>query len=196
MTWDPVGKNCLARQPGTEALMAVLVADYRTANSGTFQCRQIKGSTTLSFHAEGRAGDTSGYPDRMRVVADLLVQYAEALGVQEVIYDHQRWSTDDGTPGWEPFGGVDPHTSHVHWSLTWAGAKGLTEESVRTILGGNMPLTPDDLAAISKIVEAQILAHLGHLGKNSDGDPRKTTIVNAVVRGIEATVKPDLLKGG
>lgn len=134
--YDPVGTECVGFQPGTEALMAVLVEDYGTADSGTYVCKHIDHDPDkpLSFHAEGRAGDSSGYPDRMRRVADLLVANWQALGVQEVIYDQFRWSTDDGTPGWEPFGGSDPHTSHVHWSLTWDAAKNLTVEAIRAIL--------------------------------------------------------------
>lgn len=155
--YDPVGADCLGHQPGTEALQNVLTTDHQVTDLGTYVCKYIIGSTRRSFHAEGRAGDNGGTPEEMRAVADLLVAHALELGLQEVIYDRQRWACDDSTPGWEPFNGSDPHTGHVHWSVNWDAAKNLTEDKVRRIFA---PVTGEDdlLMGITEEQLRQIIA--------------------------------------
>lgn len=198
MRYDPVGTRCLGHQTGTDALMAVLVADHHTANSGTYVCKYISGSDRRSFHAEGRAGDSSGYPAPMRTVADLLVTYADALGIQEVIYDHQRWDAISRT--WKDFHGTDPHTSHVHWSQNWEGATTLTETAARAILNGDdMPLTDEDVAKIVKALrpvirdecDEAIERRLGSGGATADADRENKTVEDVVRQAIRVTEPKD-----
>lgn len=189
--WDPVGTECKGHQPGTDTLMRVSGEIYgTTANGQTYVCRQIDGSTRLSFHAEGRAGDSSGYPAPMRALADAFVKHALELGIQEVIYDRERWSTDDGTPGWEPYGGADPHTSHVHWSLTWDAAQNLTEAKIRHVLEGAPLPEEDELpfseADLRKIISEEVdKAILKRLGPVADG--AKQTIHETARQAIRVT---------
>jgi hypothetical protein len=185
-TYDPVGTECLGPQPGTDTLMRVSGEIYGTTTDGqTYVCKNISGSSRKSFHAEGRAGDSSGYPDKMRALADGFVDHWRALGVQEVIYDRKRWSTDDGDPNWEPFRGDDPHTSHVHWSLTWDAAKNLTEAKIRAVLLGepeepDMPLSDEDLKAIRKVVDEVVADRIGDLGQDAAGRTIRRSVANAI----------------
>jgi hypothetical protein len=39
-----------------------------------------------------------------------------------VIWNHKIWSSYNAGAGWRPYSGPDPHTSHMHISLSWAGA--------------------------------------------------------------------------
>ena len=71
---------------------------------------------TASLHAVGRAWDC-GVPDARvdasvgQEIAWRAVVAADACGIVEVIWNRQRWTADKGSV---PYGGVDPHTSHVH----------------------------------------------------------------------------------
>ena len=184
-TYETVGTECKGHQSGTDTLMRVSGEIYGTTTNGqTYVCRPITGSTRLSFHAEGRAGDSSGYPGPMRALADGFVTHALELGVQEVIYDRTRWSAETGVMVEKPFTGSDPHTSHVHWSLTWDAAKNLTESRIRAVLLGepedDLPLNESDLTAIRKIVDEVVAERVGDLGQDSAGKTIRRTVANAI----------------
>jgi len=51
-------------------------------------------------------------------------EMAARLGVMYVIYNHKIWA--GYAPGWRAYTGADPHTSHIHISLTWNGARAHT----------------------------------------------------------------------
>lgn len=199
-TYDAVGSQCLGHQPGTDTLMRVSGEIYGTTTDGqTYVCRPISGSSTLSFHAEGRAGDSSGYPGPMLALADGFVQHWRELGVQEVIHLRKRWSAESGEMVERPYTGSDPHTSHVHWSLTWDAAKNLTEAKIRAVLLGE-PEGPDvDEATLRAIVREEcdkaIEVRIGNCGTNANGTPVRRTVLNAVLYGLGLKVKSVFLKG-
>ena len=47
---------------------------------------------------------------------------ARRLGIMYVIFDHRIWGSYADEQGWRPYTGASPHTDHVHFSLSWAGA--------------------------------------------------------------------------
>jgi peptidoglycan hydrolase-like protein with peptidoglycan-binding domain len=51
-------------------------------------------------------------------------EMASRLGVMYVIYNRKSWSSYTGY--WKDYTGYDPHTSHVHISLSWNGARAHT----------------------------------------------------------------------
>jgi hypothetical protein len=88
-----------------------------------------------SEHKDGRAWDwmlNIGNRADKRAAADFLGwltgrgpskvkgEMARRLGIMYVIYNRQMWSAYTGT--WHAYDGADPHTSHVHISLSWNGA--------------------------------------------------------------------------
>ena len=39
-----------------------------------------------------------------------------------IIHDRRIWGSYRATEGWRPYVGANPHTDHVHFSSSWAGA--------------------------------------------------------------------------
>ncbi len=124
-----------APKVGTLALSKLVMAAYRgTGSSGIARDCSIG---ARSEHKEGRAWDwTVSYANaRQRAQAADFVhwlfatdvygnRFAEArrLGVMYVIWNHKIWSAAQASAGWRKYTGADPHTGHMHISLSWAGA--------------------------------------------------------------------------
>ena len=132
-TCDPTPK------PGTLALRDLLLARYPSTNSlGISRACDVGGE---SEHKEGRAFDWGadvGNAADVAAVNDFLTQLfatdaqghtfalARRMGVMYVIWNHQIWGAYSANDGWRPYDGDNPHTNHVHISLSWAGARGET----------------------------------------------------------------------
>jgi hypothetical protein len=125
-----------APKPGTLALSKLVMAAYPgTSSSGIARDCSIGGR---SEHKEGRAWDwhVSYASAKQRAQAADFVhwlfasdvygnRFAEArrLGVMYVIWNHKIWSASQAGSGWRTYTGADPHTGHMHISLSWAGAQ-------------------------------------------------------------------------
>lgn len=48
---------------------------------------------------------------------------ARRLGVMYIIHNRRIWGSYRATEGWRPYIGANPHTDHVHFSFSWAGAR-------------------------------------------------------------------------
>lgn len=123
-------------RPGTTALRDGVMERFGCGDDGIFNCRKTrnKGSTTLSFHADGRAWDAKCTGALNRRIAAWFVQWAEVLGIQEVISYRRRW--DARTREWRDYTGDDPHEGHVHVAQCKRAANGLTLATVRAIEDG------------------------------------------------------------
>jgi len=130
--WQPQGSCAAEPLPGTVKLRNLILKTYgRGYDGGTIRsCVVGEGSE----HKDGRAWDwmldLSDRRDR-RAAGDFLAwvtrndgAVARRLGIMYVIYNKRMWSTWDGA--WETYDGYSPHTDHVHISLGWNGARGLT----------------------------------------------------------------------
>lgn len=96
-----------------------------------FNVRNIAGTNTLSLHACGRAHDVmikniAGGT----VIANALAKAGASLGIQEIIFNHRRWTQ---ARGWYKFTGPNPHTDHVHWSIS-PSATGISLSEARSII--------------------------------------------------------------
>jgi hypothetical protein len=72
---------------------------------GIYNCRNARGGSSLSEHAEGRAWDCGcrvGNPNAQKV-ADFMVAHADELGLQAVIYNHRVWGY--GRWNWRAYSG-------------------------------------------------------------------------------------------
>jgi hypothetical protein len=123
-------------KPGTLALSKLVMAAYPgTGSSGIARDCSIGG---LSEHKEGRAWDwhvVYTNPKQRAQAADFVHwlfatdaygnKFAEArrLGIMYVIWNHKIWGSYNANSGWRPYTGADPHTGHMHISLSWAGAQ-------------------------------------------------------------------------
>jgi hypothetical protein len=140
-------------KPGTGALRAMVMKAYPgTRDSGITRACSIGGT---SEHKEGRAWDWgvrySVTTERAKAQAFLSWlfktdkygnRYANArrLGVQYVIWNRKIWGSYNASAGWRTYTGADPHTSHVHISLSWAGARKQTSFWTRST-PYNFPVT-------------------------------------------------------
>jgi hypothetical protein len=126
---DPVAK------PGTAALAETVLAYYDTGRDGGITRDCSIGER--SEHKEGRAWDwmlsvsnRSQKATAERFLAWLTAEgpdgeeayNARRLGVMYLIWNQRIWSASHAASGWRPYRGPDPHTGHVHVSLSWAGA--------------------------------------------------------------------------
>jgi hypothetical protein len=48
---------------------------------------------------------------------------ARRLGVMYIIFNRRIWASYRVSEGWRPYVGANPHTDHVHFSFSWAGAR-------------------------------------------------------------------------
>lgn len=133
--WDG-GANCAdGMTPGARVLRDALIAAYPQVDSvGGFNCRVIAGTNSMSLHGTGRALDImlstiSGDADNGAgdPIAAWLMQHAELLGLQLIIWDHTIWSTSR-SPGSRvrAYSGENPHVDHLHVEINeQAAAKDL-----------------------------------------------------------------------
>jgi hypothetical protein len=126
-------------KPGVANFAARLLAAYPSTRSlGIVRACSVGGR---SEHKEGRAFDwgvsassPSGRAKVARFVHWLFKKdrygnrYAMArrLGIQYLIWNHHIWGAYSASAGWRKYTGADPHTTHVHISFTWAGARAKT----------------------------------------------------------------------
>lgn len=123
---------CMTAFPGTRELNTYLLRRFTYLRAGgTYCCRQNSATTrvpTLSVHATGRAIDlmvpmAGGDADNTLgdAVAAWLVENAEYIGIQRVVWDRAFWNGERG------FGLLSsaslPHTDHLHVELSVAGAE-------------------------------------------------------------------------
>jgi len=120
-------------KPGVVAFEQLMMATFKAGWSGgiTRACGAPGVAGGRSEHKEGRAWDWMLNPDSYtdvvegnRAVDWLLADdavNARRLGVMYLIWNRRIWSAH--RPGWRPYDYGDPHTSHIHFSFSWAGAE-------------------------------------------------------------------------
>jgi hypothetical protein len=123
-------------KPGTTAFANLLLRTYPTSRSlGISRSCSVGGR---SEHKEGRAFDwgVSVYDAKQRASVDALMTWllksdrygnrhamARRLGIQYMIWNRRIWGAYAAGSGWRRYTGSNPHTDHVHFSLSWAGAR-------------------------------------------------------------------------
>jgi hypothetical protein len=87
----------------------------------------------VSEHKEGRALDymlPSTDPTSLKILANVLTsdKYGNAhalgrrFGLMYIISNRRIFEFDEANQGWQPYDGKNPHTDHIHFSFSWAGA--------------------------------------------------------------------------
>jgi hypothetical protein len=134
--------------PGAVALLAWFRENSPEGRSmGIYNCRPVRGASSMSIHACGRAldwgmpmlngrGSAAGHALVRRVGA-----HGRRLGLQAVIYDRRVWSAR--SPDGRYYGGVAPHYDHLHLELTPAAGRSLTLATLRSVLGRPAPQEDD-----------------------------------------------------
>jgi len=116
---------------GSRILRDWIMANWPQVKSiGGYSCRAIAGTNTMSVHATGRALDimlpidssqpTEGSADNDLAdpLANWLLEHAEEIGIQVIIWDRAIWSSGR-SPGqrFYNYTGVHPHHDHIHMEL-------------------------------------------------------------------------------
>lgn len=184
-------------KPGAVALKDLVLAAY-PGTTGSISRACAGGS---SEHYEGRALDWMVSADTQRPLADDLFRWllagdaygnkhamARRFGVMYIIFDHEIWRAYDADEGWRPYSGSNPHTDHVHISMSWDGA--LRETTWFT--GGESGLLLDQarFAATWRGPE-----HLDVLRRSTSGDLEQRTWVGGLGWGVWEDVGGSLTSG-
>ena len=128
-TCDPTDK------PGAVALRDLLEQTYPATTS--FGISRDCGVGGTSEHKEGRAYDwgVNAFDPAQKAMADDLLAWllatdgygnvnamARRLGIMYAIWNGRVWKSYGTNRGWQTYTGSNPHTNHVHFSLSWDGA--------------------------------------------------------------------------
>lgn len=154
-TYEPATHATGGPAPGAKALMAWALAYYGRnglKNLGIYNDRTVRGGSTKSLHAEGRALDLGVTPHGASWgtgLAELLRARSGELGVQCVIWNRRIWSGAYPDAGWRAYAGTNPHVDHIHLELTRAAAAGLTPQRVHDVLVGRNPAPPSPVARVN-----------------------------------------------
>lgn len=194
---EPVTKCDPTPRPGVEAFRDYVLTVWRGEDWGIV--RDCEPGRASSAHNEGRAWDwhapTPAEADAL--IAWLLADdpctsephgLARRAGIRNLIWDRRIWIAGQG---WGPYGGPgkSPHTDHVHFQFSWAGALGKTSfyllgdgGQVVAALGGQDALAGPTLDGLSG-APVELLAVRG-LGDTSPAFQRKLVAV-AVDQGLD-----------
>lgn len=86
-----------------------------------------------SEHKEGRALDymlPSTDPTSLKILANVLSSdqygnkhaFGRRFGLMYIISNRKIFEFDEANLGWQKYDGKNPHTDHIHFSFSWAGA--------------------------------------------------------------------------
>ena len=124
-------------QPGVKDFRALVMAAYPSTGRGNI-VRMCGSSQATSDHHEGRAWDwmVDVRNSREKAAADELIAWllatdehgnrhalARRFGISYIIWNKRVWKAYDRPGQWHTYTGSNPHTDHVHFSFSWAGAK-------------------------------------------------------------------------
>lgn len=111
----------------------------------TGNCRNTRGKTSKSAHAEGRAYDhawtdqSSGFQ-----IANAIVDHNATLGVQVVIFWDRIWAWPHRAQGWRYYDGEDRHHGHLHIEQNWSGAHWLQYAAAAEAFRARTPPVPEE----------------------------------------------------
>ncbi|QGV77334.1 hypothetical protein [Streptomyces ficellus] len=121
-------------KPGLLAFRDLVLASYPGTRS--MGISRECGKTVDSEHKEGRAWDWGVDLHTQGHIASDLIDWLLAtdrhgnphalvrrFGIMYIIWNRRIWESYRPNAGWTPYTGVSPHTDHVHFSFSWAGAR-------------------------------------------------------------------------
>jgi len=141
--------DCIStEQPGPQAFRELILATYPCTSDGGITRSCSQGGT--SEHKEGRAWDWMiDYP---HPAADALLawltandgEHARRVGIMYMIWNRKIWKAYKSGV-WSSYTGSNPHTDHVHFTFSWAGAR--KETTFWSAAGPTVPTEPTEPTA-------------------------------------------------
>lgn len=119
--------------PGAQALKEWLEGAFpQVLSIGGYSCRSINGdSSQMSVHGTGRAldimlplhdGDADN--DLGDPIGNYLIEHAEEIGIQYIIWDRWTWNASRGAGSKDRrYGGAHPHHNHLHVEVSVEAAE-------------------------------------------------------------------------
>ena len=139
------GEGCSGGlKPGTRMLGEQIKQQFGVTYGG-YSCRANTANTSqLSIHAVGRALDIMTSGASGDEIANHLVENAETLGIQLIIWNRTLWKIGPNGPSSRAYTGPNPHTDHVHAEVTNAVAASGPGEATTDPTGGQTCEDPYD----------------------------------------------------
>ena len=138
--YEPATRATGGPAPGAKALMAWFLGNFAHqggTNLGIYNNRTVRGGSTKSLHAEGRACDFGIRPHGAEygtLLAERLRSVSGELGIQLIIWNWRIWSGAYPDAGWRRYTGTNPHLDHLHVELTREAAASLTPQHIQAVL--------------------------------------------------------------
>ena len=195
--WESCPDCTSGPQPGARALLAYWLEQFEplATSMGIFNCRTIRGSTSLSIHACGRAVDM-GVPVSVaghNVAMEFLRRigpHAKSLGVQLIIFSRTSGSARNPWP--TVYRGVHPHEDHIHVELNVAASRELTLATLRDRLGDlravndepapEPPAPEPSVDWTQEVIDAMDTVNLSRVRRNARG----TYVSGASVKRLQS----------
>lgn len=124
-------------KPGTVDFMNLVLRAY--PGTGDLGISRPCAAGGVSEHKEGRAWDWAVDVNTQAHLANDLLNWllatdrhgnphalARRFGIQYIIWNRRIWGAYAADQGWRPYTGDNPHTDHVHFTFSWAGANRAT----------------------------------------------------------------------
>jgi hypothetical protein len=195
--WAPydAATGCVPHPHGAKALAAYLEDRFPYQFSlGICNCRDVRGGTSWSHHAECRAYDcgiptnSGAYrPELGDPIIELLGPHGKRLGLDHVILNRVIYSAK--SPDGRPYTGVHPHYNHAHIGLHTIAADSLTYATLVSVLGTPTNGGDDDVEQVYKDLQ-QGLKDAGYYTGTIDGlwGPNSKAAYSAMCKDAKKTV--------
>jgi hypothetical protein len=156
-------------RPGATKLARLIRATY--GSDEAIGIARSPCSSSTSEHYEGRAVDwmvdatTRAGKNKAGAFLDWLLEQddhgnrhamARRLGIMYIIFNRQMWTSYER--GWKPYSGINPHTDHIHISLSYDGSTGRTSFWTGKPLG--TPCATEDLTTSAPRVETDPMVYV------------------------------------
>lgn len=162
---------------GAEALMVYLEDLFPGQTSfGICNCREVRGGSSWSHHAECRAYDEgfavfAGQTIGIRTL-ELLGPHGARLGLDHMIANHEPGASDRGdpriysarSPQGRTYTGAHPHKNHNHIGLTRSAGRNLTYATLVAVVGHPNKITPTKEQTLERGDKGKAVAELQHAG--------------------------------
>ncbi|MCA9628812.1 MAG: hypothetical protein KC766_14135 [Myxococcales bacterium] len=149
---------------GGEILRQYLYDHFpQIASIGGYACRQNTANLSeLSVHGTGRAldimipvvgADSDADNDAGDPIGNWLIENAEAIGIQYIIWDHWTWSASRSAGSKDrSYGGPNPHVDHLHVELSAAASTNTSDWFSGAVTAPGVP-DCDPVPAEGRIVD-------------------------------------------
>lgn len=138
---------------------------------GGYNNRNVRGGSSKSMHAYGRAFDIGGSAKTMSQIAEWARKHINNL--QYAIYNRRIAGPGMGKP-WRHYSGVNPHTDHVHLDFMAQGGGGAGGKSGKSAEAWRGAILKAAAQMKEKVTPAQVNGIIAQIHRESKGNEKIT----------------------